>query len=1131
MKLRNAYGFLFALFLSATGTARAGPAGEIVSLAGRGEYRAVSARDWAPARVRQGLEGGSFVRTVSIDAKMGVLLADRTQFTLQGVATAQVKDPGDSSAGKSIVDMVKGTGRFQSKTPTRGFAVGMPSGLAAIRGTEWVIDVDDERSVVTVVDGEVLVSNELGQVSVLPDEQAILEKGKAPTKRRIQNARERVQWVSAFTVETARYPELKSLPASAEGEALRAIAKAVDAGDLASARTLAMVHVAKPGLSLATGHFLAADIALWFGAAAEAQALLADAGKRFPAEKRTDAYVAWAALFADRFDAAREAAARALARSPDTLESQLAAGEVARLDGDYAGARAAFREATRIAPQDWRGWHGLARVEGERGNVEIARGAFGKALALEKRAVVLGERGALEAGAGEMQAAARTLDAAIALQADDYTTWAGKGYERLRAGDPDGAIDALVRATMLEPRYARAHIHLAVAYWQKGLREQAFASLRRASEADPRDPLPYQYAAMMRGDLLQPGLAVEQAAAALERLPYAKSLDAISGSTRGLANLGAVYAQFGLESWALRNAQESYDPFWAGSHFFLADRYASRYARNSELFQGFLTDPMAIGGSNTFQTLVTRGGAYGLLGFRGARDSATSLTEPIVTVNGLTGDGMVAGFAEAAELRTWKKDDSAEERATSTTFGLGLRPRHDVGVFVYGNRLLPDSRAGEDDPAANYAIIAGSARRIDGGFSWCPSADSLLWVKGGNGSEDSVLRDNLVTSIPPGSAASYARGSEFTVQPRRGDAQARWLSRLAGGHEVSLGAEAARWNAVEYLERDASFHESGEPGLTESVRQDIRDESRVVALAGRMRLQAVTLEAQVDWTDYEKVNDILVRRDYAGQVVALEDDHARDGANGRAGVEWRPVAGLTARAAWQRWLRPAAIGSLGATATAGIAVDDRFVLPGGKLERTRAQLEWEAAKGLLLAAYADRQEIDNLYSELAGTLNNRPDSSNLERLRNRSFNNLASLNELEGYPALSRGELREAGASVNFIPSRHLSLYAEGVYSDSENTLASPGALFAYLPKKRAALGATLFTDRRILVGARAIYRGERFRDEANSPALRLPAEWVGTVQAYWETADKRWSVELLVTNIASKSADETWGFAVNCRF
>jgi hypothetical protein len=212
-------------------------------------------------------------------------------------------------------------------------------------------------------------------------------------------------------------------------------------------------------------------------------------------------------------------------------------------------------------------------------------------------------------------------------------------------------------------------------------------------------------------------------------------------------------------------------------------------------------------------------------------------------------------------------------------------------------------------------------------------------------------------------------------------------------------------------------------------------------------------------------------------------------------------------------------------------VDDRFVLAGGTFERTKAQFEWEAARGLLLTAYADKQEIDNLYSPLIGVLNNRPDSSNLERLRNRSFNNLATLDLLEGYPDLSKGKLREAGASANLIVNRYLSLYAEGAWSDSENTGAYPGKNFAYLADKRWALGATFFSDHRFSIGAKAIYRGDRYKDEANTAANLLKAEWDGAVQAYWESQDKRWSVELLVSHIGAKNTDESVGLAIVGKF
>ena len=83
------------------------------------------------------------------------------------------------------------------------------------------------------------------------------------------------------------------------------------------------------------------------------------------------------------------------------------------------------------------------------------------------------------------------------------------------------------------------------------------------------------------------------------------------------ANLGSAYALFGLEDWAMRTAQDSYDPSWAGSHFFLADRYAREFSyagessRNAELTLGFLTDPTAFGTSGRWQPLLAVPGLRG----------------------------------------------------------------------------------------------------------------------------------------------------------------------------------------------------------------------------------------------------------------------------------------------------------------------------------------------------------------------------------------------------------------------------------------------------------------------------------------------------------------------------------------
>ena len=1110
---------LAASLVVAAGGALAAPAAEIVSLTGKGDYRETESADWRAARIKQSLEAGQFVRTTQPHSKMALLLADQTQMTLEGVSFAQVKAP-DAAPRRSIIEFGQGKGRFQTKTPTKDFKVGTPTGLAAIRGTEWLVEVaPDGRSAFTVVEGEIEISNDLGALLVGADEEGVLERGKPPSKRRLQNARERVQWVSSFTVDADRYPS----------EGVREAAAAIREGELTRARELLNGAIGRTSAP-AEAYFLAADIEMYFGRGREAIAILERAAARFPADARIPGLTARAALFADDFPRARAAAAEALAKYPGNVESQLAAGEVARLDGDARAAREALRAATRIAPGDWRAWHALGQVQSERSHPRAARRALDAADRISPdNATVLAERGVVEANAYDLPKAREVLDRAIAARPDDFAAWTAVGYARLRSGDPQGALDALLRATLLEPRQAKAHIYLGIAYWQLGRFDDALKEMRTASLHDPKDPLPYQYTAIMQSDLLQPGEALAAARESIARLPFLKSLDPVATDLRGGANLGAPLAQMGLEAWAMKNAQDTFDPLWAGSHLFLADRMAGKFMSNSELIQGFSTDPLAFGASNRFQSLLARPGNYGSLAFAGAMNADEKLAEPRANVNGLFAEGRAAYFLEGAYLRYWPDLDDASARATSITGGFGFKPRDDLGFFLYGNRLAPDIRTGQADAVFDaYELIDGSARRFDAGAHYRPSPDWQVWLKAGYGAEDSGLTTRVTEPSPVG---TLFREGVFTQSPRRKDFGARALWRSSRGLELYATGEWAEWESTDLLERDATARRSATATRNlESALQEIRDVSKSFAVGGRWPVMpALTVELEADYTEYDKTNDITVRRDYIGQLVLRDDDHSRDQWSPRAGVVLKPLPGLTLRGAWQEWLRPASLSSLKPTSTAGIVLDDRYVLPGGQLERGRVQAEWEVTPTLLVTVFGDRQEVNNLYSTLAGVLNNRPDSSNLERLRNRTFSPLASVYVLEGFPQIAGGELREWGGAVNALFTRNLSFFADATGARSEVSGPFAGNRFPFSPRERYGLGGAWFSDARWSLGAKATYQAERFADEAN--LVVLPSEWSGSVQAYWESRDKRWSVQLLVINIGAKQFEEAVGLMVNFRF
>ena len=1098
----------------AAACALAQDAGEIVRLQGRGEHRPDTRAEWAPARAQLHLPSGAWVRTTQRESRMSVLLVDQTQLTLEGVSEAQVIRPDANASKKSLIDFVRGKGRFETKTPTRDFQVRTPTGLAAIRGTEWQVEVDaDGTSRFTVVQGEIRISNPLGALSVGADEEGTLAAGRPPGKRRITRSRERIQWVSSFDVDAARYAELRGAasPPGVPAAALTAIARR----DFGAARAMLDTPDCAP-----VACFLAADIAAYAGDLDAALAIL-DRARNDP---RTPGLRIELLLARGDLPAAREAARGV---KPDSVETALALGDLARLDGDYAGARRAFDEAIRRDRKDPRGWFAWGRLELERGHLENARRALEQAASLAPAdAATQAQLARLELQDHRLAAARTRLEGALARTPDDFEAWNALGDARLQSGALDAANEALLKSVLIEPRSARAQASLAIAYWQQQRFEDALARLEEAMRRDPNDPLPWQLRAMMLADLLRPGDALEAAREALRRLPFAKSLDAIANDLHGSANLGAPLAQMGLEAWSMKVAQDSFDPLWAASHLFLGDRLTGRYTANSELLQGFLADPLAFGGSNRFQALVPTRGLYGTVALRAAHGSDGTLTEPLVNVNGLALDNRFAYFAEASRLYN-APGDAGNDRDNSVTLGLGVRPRDSFGAFLYANRLAPVSYRGEREAFSPFQRVDGWARRIDGGVVWRPDADAQGWLKAGASDEDSRATVHDASSF----GGTPLFGDEnLATRPRRRDVQARFTMRLPTGVEGWIGAEHSTLSSDEAFSRDAFLRASeSQPRLVESVTQDVDDHARTYSAGVRARFGASLVEGQLDHARYAKTDRIVVRRDYINQLVPLDDDHSRDGTMGRIGVAVNVPPAFTVRGAYQRWLRPASTGSLAPSATAGVVLDDRYVLPGGFLERARLQLEHTLHDRVLVTVFTDRQRIDNLYSSLVGVLNNRPDSSNLERLRNRSFTPLASLAPLEGFAELSHGRLRETGVSVNAVATRQLSLFAEAVHANGVNDGLYPGARLAFLPRDRQAIGASWFSDARWTVAARAIHRGERFADEANQQ--RLEAEWNGAVQAYWETRDKRFSVELIAAGLGAKTANDSYAVAVNYRF
>ncbi|HEX6635714.1 MAG TPA: TonB-dependent receptor [Usitatibacter sp.] len=1095
---------------------------EIVGLQGRGEYRPQGRMEWTAAHVKQPLYGSDFVRTLGL-SRMQIRFWNGVTQTLDHDGQMQVLDEATARDTKCTVMQARSRSWGVARTPPEGFSVCTPSATAAIRGTEWEIAVaDDGSATLSVFNGEVRFYNEHGEVLVRPNEQARAEPGKAPVKLFLRVSRDRVQWVNGFTVDPSRYAEFQGSPAPALariGAALREdrLAEAYDAVRALAAR----------GDAPAVAFLLLADFETYRGDLAAAKRAADEGARRFPADERFEVSLARTALYEGDIPAAYAHVDAALARRPDAVDALVMRGDIDRREGRAREAIAAYGRAIAAAAKDARPRYGRGVVESEREDVRPARADLLRAIALDPSdATYRAELGTLEGFAGDLARARRELEQALAAQPDNYVALTGLGVVELKSGDAQAAIASFQRASAIEPRYARAHLYSAAAYYQERRDHDALVELARAAELDPNDPLPHLLMAMIHLDRIEPGAAAAEAQAALARVPFLKSVNAVADNQRGIANFGAPLAFMGLEEWARATAHDSYLPFWGASHLFLADRYPGDFDRRSELMQGFVTDPLAFGASNRFLTLFPEPGHHATASLNYATSDDLRVTEPILTVNGYAASPFpVAYLAEAIDTRVDPGNAAIDIRAKSYTAALGMRPVHEVGTFLYANRFDMDADLGRADVPGLFQHIDGTVTRVDAGLRIAPGPDSSVWIKAGASRQDSSLDQSALVS---GGGIALVQRSHFDLDPKADDVALRHTFAVGEGAEVDWGVEAARVRQSSFLATDPSFRFPDAQVAQNTLGQSARDRSRGLYASARVNRGDWRFEAGAGLRDYTKDRglDFVI----AGAPSHLDESLERRRGEPFVGLTWRPVPAMALRAACRRWLRPAALETLAPVAVAGMPLDDQIVLAGGLLEQCRAQWEWTTPDRGFVAARVERSRVDNLVSPLDGVQNGQADVTNLERLRNRVLTPPPIPDQLEDVPVFASGVAKRATVAYERILTPRIGMRAYYTYTESENDGPfAPGKRIPYLPRHQANVGGTWAPGGHTFLTLQAVYRSERFSDEAN--AQRLPPGWDAEVRLFLESADKRWAVEAVAANLLEKEASDVFGVTVSYRY
>jgi tetratricopeptide (TPR) repeat protein len=513
---------------------------------------------WSPATVGQLLAIKDRLRTGE-DSRAAVRMTDLSVLRIDELTTIEITPPATAS-DKASLNVKEGTTYFFSREKSREIKVETPAANGAMRGTEFVVAVAANGSTtVTMLDGEVELSNAQGSVLVSTGEQARVDVGGTPRKTAVLEAINSVQWC-------LYYPgvlDLRELGYSRDSDAS---ISAYTEGDLLAALA-AYGHRSRTGSNRDKVYH--AGLLLAVGQVDKANRLLNAANPGTPGRQALLTLIA-AVTLQPRPDS----------NTPATASDWVAESYYLQSQANLPGALEAARHATEIDPEFGFAWTRLAELHFSFGRIPQAKAALEKGVQLSPRnPAAHALLGFLFSAENKINQAKGAFENAMAIDGALGNAWLGRGLCLIRQGkDEDGRRDLQVAAA-LEPNRAFFHSYLGKAFSNDGNEPKARLELERAKTLDPKDPTPWIYSALENKQDSRINEAVHDLEKSIElndnRRVYRSQFLLDQDRAVRSANLAAIYQADGMEDVSVREATRGVDSDYAtaSSHLFLANSY------------------------------------------------------------------------------------------------------------------------------------------------------------------------------------------------------------------------------------------------------------------------------------------------------------------------------------------------------------------------------------------------------------------------------------------------------------------------------------------------------------------------------------------------------------------------------
>jgi tetratricopeptide (TPR) repeat protein len=484
--------FLFSLAFMVFAESPAHVIARLITRVGGVEMNITGGPSWVSAPVNQHLSYNDRLRTLE-DGQATLQLQDYSEVRVSPgseLSVVSVTPP----PPQSRLQFQKGRLYFLDRNRPREIEVETPVGSAAIVGTEFVVEVnpDSGETVLTLVEGKVVLANAQGRTELSSGEQGIIERGRAPRKTAVIAVQDAVQWFlyypavvdpSELALDNQTQALLAgSLAAYRNGDLLKAMAE-YPAG-----------HVpASPNEKL----YLDA-LQLASGQVTNYAALLDRSVARLPAGRALEWMIA--AVRRQSIDPSP---------APDTASQWLADSYYCQSRHDLGGALAAVLRAVAISPKFGFGWERVAELEFSFGRLAKAEKALDRSLAESPRnAQAHALAGFLLLARERREQAEAEFNDAIQIDPLLGNAWLGRGLGRIHAGHAaEGRVD-LQTAAILEPDRWLLRSYLGKAYAEealfapnsaasRNLHDLAVKELKIAESNDPFDPTPWLYSALI----------------------------------------------------------------------------------------------------------------------------------------------------------------------------------------------------------------------------------------------------------------------------------------------------------------------------------------------------------------------------------------------------------------------------------------------------------------------------------------------------------------------------------------------------------------------------------------------------------------------------------------------------------